>query len=222
MFFGAFFGMCVYAIAVNRAALRDHRRLQKLISEARRTRIADAPMEQPIILTGRARGKDDAVVATPFTGVDALWARARVQTNIGQVVHELVESVDAIVIDDGSGCAIVRLAGADVRRSDASVQGHRDRITGVLSARGMSDAGNFTYEAVLSPGDNVSVLGRAGSTSGYRESAKALELGGDVTIFDPLLVGVEHKLRQRYIGCATYGAIAFGLATLLATVLAFR
>src|SRR5690349_3292490 len=100
MILGSFLAMCIYALGRARSARAEALRVQRILEEVAPTRIADAKAASKIHITGRVAGKDGAVVTAPFTGGDAVWARASLHTNVGQIVKEWIESVDTLVIDD--------------------------------------------------------------------------------------------------------------------------
>lgn len=204
--FSTFFALCVYAIVVNRSSLVEDERVRRTLASAPEMKIAQADGE--VILTGRAAAKDGSTVTAPFSGGDALWARARVQTNIGQVVNERIVSVDAMVLDDGSGRAIVAMKDATVRLESESVK----------APQGVTGEAEFTYESVLRPGDTISVLGTPTRTGSYRDNTIDVSA---ITIFDRDREEKQPEQRRRAIGCATFGALCFGLAALVSAYVGF-
>ncbi|MFS8067529.1 MAG: hypothetical protein ACMG6S_14295, partial [Byssovorax sp.] len=162
MILASFLGMCIYALGRARLGRAEALRVQQILEETAPTRIADAPAAGRIHVTGRVTGKGGAVVTAPFTGGDAVWARASLRTNIGQVVKEWIESVDTVVIDDGSGRVVhVRPGGANLRlpRVNLGGAGHEDRIKAYLHEHGWTqgeDTTYFEYESALRPGETIS------------------------------------------------------------------
>ncbi len=86
MVLATFLGMCGRALHRARQAQVEALHLQALIDEAAATPIVDAPSAGRIHVIGRVTGESGAVVTAPFTGGDAVRARATLQTNVGQIV----------------------------------------------------------------------------------------------------------------------------------------
>lgn len=225
-----FAGLCVYALVRARAALAEARRIGELTAAATQTRIRDVPAEGRVILSGRVAGAGGAVVQAPFSGEPALWARAVAQSNVGAVIDEWVVNVDSIVLDDGSGrVANVELGGANVRLETHSATGSETqrRIADFFESIGRAPgSGEFHYEAVLRPGETVSVLGTIPSAGGgYRDNAAAVALSsraGELIVYDEARESADPALRQRYIRMATFGILFFGAITLLLTLVELR
>ncbi|MBI5536999.1 MAG: hypothetical protein HY898_30035 [Deltaproteobacteria bacterium] len=226
-----FLGMCVYALFRARKTQADAMQFQTLLGEVRLTRIADTPADGRVHLSGRVTGKGGATVSAPFTGDDAVWARATLQSNIGQVAKEWIESVATIVVDDGSGKVVhLQPLEAKVRLPEVCVSGagHADRIAAYLAAQEWKpgpDTTYFEYESALRPGDTISVLGTVrGRGAAYRESAATLELSaedGELVIFD---ADEEKKLPEasrRNAGCAMYGIAFFAIAMIVTAILGY-
>lgn len=230
MILGSFLGMCVYALGRARSARAEALRVQRILEEVAPARIADAKMAGRIHITGRVAGKDGAVVTAPFTGGDAVWARASLHTNVGQIVKEWIESVDTLVIDDGSGrVAHVRPRGANLRlpRVNLGGAGHGERIAAYLDGRGW-DRGDDTYfacESALRPGETISAIGTARASEGaYRENGATVSLSadeGELLLFDADEEMKNPEQQRSNAGCATFGIIFFALAMVITAFLGY-
>lgn len=231
MILGSFLGMCVYALGRARLGRAEALRVQQILEEIAPTRIADAPAAGKIHVTGRVTGKGGAVVTAPFTGGDAVWARASLHTNIGQVVKEWIESVDTLVIDDGTGRVVhVRPRGANLRlpRVNLGGAGHEERIAAYLDGRGWKkgeDDTHFEYESALRPGETISAIGTARAPEGaYRESGAAISLSaddGELLLFDADEEMKNPEQQRSNAGCATFGIVFFALAMLVTAYIGY-
>jgi hypothetical protein len=238
MVFLTFLGLCVYGRSRAHVALTEALRLRKLVYAAKATSIRDAPPEGSIVITGVATGADGAVVRAPFTSADVLWARASVREGVA-VVEEFVRAVDAIEIDDGSGCvATVHLAGATVRITEQSLSGvsserNREIAAFVASSRlptstprSARSPSEFYSEAALRPGDRISVLATRAPAdgAGYRESAASISLtsaaGGLLLLFDGAIESGAPKRHHDQIRVANVGIALFGFASAVSIALA--
>jgi hypothetical protein len=218
LLFVSFLGWSSYGWVRARRALARARQIREQLGETARTSIRDAPVSGRIVISGRARSAADALVTAPFSGGEALWARAWLQTNVGGVIREWVEEVDEIVIDDGSGrIARVEPSKLAIRLAERSVGDaeNAERIGRYLANWGSSRSG-FPYESVLRPDEHVSVMGSvAPSQAGYRESDDALRFSNDdeILMFDSMLEPGATERAQRLAGCALFGVVAFAIAT---------
>lgn len=223
--------MCIYALGRARLARVEALRVQQILEETPPTRIADAPGAGRIHITGRVTGKGGSVVTAPFTGGDAVWARASLHTNVGQIVKEWIESVDTLVIDDGSGRVVhVRPRGANLRLPSVNLggAGHGDRIAAYLDGRGWKqgeDTTYFEYESALRPGETISAIGTARAPEGaYRENGAAISLAaddGELLLFDAEEEMKSPEQQRSNAGCATFGILFFALAMLVTAHLGY-
>lgn len=218
--FITFLGWSIYGLVHAKRSLAEAERVRARMDDAVWTRIHDAPATGRIVVSGEAGSSGAALVEAPFTGGDALWARARLQTNVGSVVREWTESVDEIVIDDGSG-RVARVSASDVRvrLPERSVgAGNSERIARYLTRQGWTDnseSSQFEYESVLRPGDTVSVMGRvAAPNAGYRDSDGALRFAtsDEILLFDSAAEPSAPAEARRKVGCAIFGIVVFALA----------
>ncbi len=230
-FTASFLCISIWGLLRARRAVTEDRRVQALVIDAATTTIADAPSKGLIQITGRVgiEGGGDPVTA-PFTGDEVAWARAQIDNGSGGVLAGWTVSVDHITIDDDSGrLAKVALRGATMRFSQQSVsddQGAR-YVVAYLDKQGYqrpTHNSGFTTQAVIRPGDTVSVIATAHEAeAGYREGASAaISLSvddGEVLVFNPDEEAKRPGNDQFYLGCATFGIIAFGVTTLILVLL---
>jgi hypothetical protein len=221
--FLSLFGWSIYGLVRARRSHAEALRIARRMSEARRTSIQDAPETCLVIITGKASSAAPDLVTPPFSGGDALWARAWLQTDVGDLITEWIRQVDEIMVDDGSGrIARVDLGSVRVRLPGQEVAGseNAERIERYLAyvghRRGKSTG--FEYESVLRPNDTVSVMGRVGlPKGGYRTGSNVLRFsqGEEVLLFD---AGEEPRAREisgRLMGCAVFGIVFSALAALI-------
>jgi hypothetical protein len=219
----SFLGWSIYGLVHSRRRLAEAQRVAHELSVARWTSIRDAPASGRVVISGTASAAEGAHVSAPFSGGDALWARAWLQTNVGDVVQEWVERVDTIVIDDRSGrVAKVDLDAVRVRLAEHGVSGgdDRERIAAYLTNQGRArgESGNFAYESVLRPSDVVSVMGSvAAADVGYRQSDDALRFSGEdeILVFDSALEPSAPDTAWGLVGCAIFGIVLFSLGILV-------
>jgi hypothetical protein len=224
--------MCVYARVRSRKALAEDLRIERLTRESSVTTIRDAPARGRILVRGKVRGAGGARVTAPFTGDDALWARAVLQTNVGGVIKEWIESVEELLVDDDSGrTARVRVRGAMMRFDTQSVSGgaYSDNIASYLASHGFTPSTQtaaFEYQALLVPGDFVNVLATVVERDAdYRSNADTLSLSaddGELIVFNPSTESGEAEKHRRYIGCAGYGIAVGVIGTVLMLYLVIR
>ncbi len=222
--FVSFLGWSVYGLVRARRTRAEALRVQRLVREARHTSIQDAPEAGRIVVSGKATESGSELVTAPFSGESALWARAWLQTNVGDLIEEWIERVDEIIVDDGSG-RIARLdpSAVRIRLPERSVGGSENaqRIADYLTARGFSRSGKtggFEYESALRPGDHVSVMGTVAAVeAGYRSSSADLRFSDsdEIVLFDPMLEPSASATADKLVGCAIFGIVFFALASLV-------
>jgi hypothetical protein len=218
----------VYAIIHARKNLAEDLRIKRLLDKTPMTTIADAPSHGRVLIRGKVRSATGGMVAAPFTGIDALWARAAMQDGMGNVNRDFIETVEVLQVDDESGrVAHVPVRGANMRFELKSVT-HRQLVKPYLATQGIpanTDLG-VPYEAALPVDALVNVLGSVAETDdGYRTSSDVLVLSpgqGELIVFDPFDESGEASKHRRYLGCATKAIIGSALTCVVLLYLLLR
>jgi hypothetical protein len=228
LLFVSFLGWSIYGWLRSKRSLTEAGRIQERLREAARTSIREAPASGRIVISGHVQSATGDVVTAPFSGGEALWARARLKTNIGDVMEEWTRQVGEIVVDDGSGrVARVDPSSVRMRLSERSADGSEasERIAAFLASTGKASRSGFAYESVLRPGDHASVMGSvARSDAGYRQGSDALRFSSDdePVLFDPMVEPTAEETARRLMGCALFGVVLFAIAAAITLAILIR
>lgn len=230
IFEGTLLGALCYALLRVRRIRAEDLQFHARIGAVPVRRISESPATGVIRIAGRASGLGGSAIAAPFSGTRALWAQASLRTGAGRVVRAWTETVETIVVDDGSGRVLHLCPTGATFRMRAETIHEKDSVTRVadyLKRQGWrvprKHNYNFPYEAVLVPGETINVIGTVAALGGNSTDGGIIRISatdGELVVFDSDAEMGRPAERSQQIGCATVGILASILAIIITLLLA--